>query len=721
MCLVFYIFLFMNSFGGNFLCSATDSTTVTPKKFVPIDISGSFNANAIWGTSDDWNSNFKNSVPSDKTSNDDKDAYKEYNHGVDGYAAYYTKSNNETGSIPNDGKVSVGNTPFHLSASSGNDCVRLGWGDDKQFTEEINLGASNVKNIYILGVTAGASVKNPQPPTQFRYTVSSGSSQGTEKEANLYNYFANPSTWGNDANIIGYTQNYHVRTCSREIYRPTSDSDDKPNMQCCKLDTSGLTLDNNNKLTIEYHTSNDSSENDGKGQFLVIFAITAEVEYTKFAPIDVSGYFNSNEIWGMGEAWNNINSRWGHYYTKDPERNNNADGLPVDGKITISDIPFNVNTSNGNDCINVSNNTAVEINFSTPIKVKNLYIIGTLNGFNPSTHENPDNFNVEFYDENSNKITQYTQNLDAYDWCYPRKDTSIMRDKKTIEVKGLETIIETGKSGESCESDESSLVGYKDYNVRNEDKEGQVVYFSGKPAMQCWRLNKFDNDNTSFEDNQISRITFQKTDNTTPSNLMIFGVTAELEEDLNVSDIKHDQFKIACGSGISGNKQVKISTTEGPNNEGMTDATFPYTPTVSEGTNYCTIYDSDKNAYYYFEVTTKKSLQLVVKIPSGLVYNGAAQQLVTGVATLNANDAARPESENTLLKANIYLRIKNATGTSELDTGWCNLNSLANLTAINAGTYNIYYYIDEDNLGDYELINEPSTVTITVTNTVTIG
>ena len=477
MCLVFYIFLFMNSFGGNFLCSATDSTTVTPTKYVPIDITGNeVNANAIWGTADNWN-DFKNSVPDNITSNEDKDAYKNYNHGVDGYAAYYTKSHNETeshnetGGIPNDGKVSVGNIPFQIKASWNNDCVRLGWGNDQQFTKQINLSTSNIKNLYILGVTAGNSPNKISPPTKFWYTVSSDSSQGTKKVANLYNYFANPSTWGNDANIIGYTQNYHVRTCSREIYRPTSDSDDKPNMQCCKLDTSGLTLDNNNKLTIEYHTSNDSSENDGKGQFLVIFAITAEVEY--------------------------------------------------DNNITLSDV-------------------------------------------------------------------------------------------------------------------------------------------------------------------------------------------------------KHDSFKIACET--SGDKQVKISTTKGLNSESMTTAVFPYTPEAYEGTTYyCTIYDDTKKAYYYFEVMTKKSLKLVAQIPSGLVYNGAAQQLVTGCSTLNANDAARPESENTLLKANIYLRIKNATGTSELDTGWCNLNSLANLTAINAGTYNIYYYIDEDNLGDYELINEPSTVTITVTNTVTIG
>ena len=441
----------------------------------------------------------------------------------------------------------------------------------------------------------------------------------------------------------------------------------------------------------------------------------------KFIPINISNDFNSNEIWGIDEDWSKITKRWGHYYTKAPGRNNNADGLPTDGKITISNIPFNLkvksdsvsnSNSDNDDCINVSNDTVVEINFSTPIKVKNLYIIGTLNGFNPSTHENPDNFNVEFYDEKSNNITQYTQNLDAYDWCYPRKDTSITRDKETIEVKGLETIIETGKSGESCESDESSLMGYKDYNVRNEDKEGQVVYFSGKPAMQCWRLNKFNSDNTSFESNQISKITFKKTDSTTPSNLMIFGVTAEVEYDNNItlSDIKHDSFKINCGT--EGNKQVKISTTEGLDNEGMTPTEFPYTPTVTEGTNYLTIYDGDKNSYYYFKVTTKKSLKLAVRTQSGLVYNGAAQQLIKEVLTLDANNNPRPADadEDELLKANIYLRIENATGTPTHDTGWHNLNELENLTATNAGTYIVYYYVDEDALSDYELVAPYATI-----------
>ena len=480
LCLIFYIFLFAGNFGGNSVCSAAESSTI--KKYVPIDLSGNFNRDAIWGTGDDWDTQFKNNV--DNTTSDDyKDAYKVDYHGVDGYAAFYTTNSGRNygiGGLPTDGKVSVGNIPFHLNTSGDNDCLRLGWGNEKIFQKEINLkmndttNITNITNLYILGITAGKSPNGTSPPTQFWYTVSSDSSQGSKTESNLYNYFANPSTWendiNNDTNIVGYTQNYHVRTCSRGVYRPNENLQDKPNMQCCKLNTEGLTWDNNNKLTIEYHTANGDDAY-GKGQFLVIFAVTAEVEY--------------------------------------------------DNNITLSDI-------------------------------------------------------------------------------------------------------------------------------------------------------------------------------------------------------KHDSFKIECGT--EGSKQVKISTTKGLNSESMTTAVFPYTPEAYEGTTYyCTIYDDTKKAYYYFEVMTKKSLKLVAQIPSGLVYNGAAQQLVTGCSTLNANDAARPESENTLLKANIYLRIKNATGTPTRDTEWCNLNSLANLTAINAGTYNIYYYIDEDNLGDYELINEPSTVTITVTNTVTIG
>jgi hypothetical protein len=95
----------------------------------------------------------------------------------------------------------------------------------------------------------------------------------------------------------------------------------------------------------------------------------------------------------------------------------------------------------------------------------------------------------------------------------------------------------------------------------------------------------------------------------------------------------------------------------------------------------------------------------VVQTPSGLVYNGAAQQLVTGCLTLDAHGAARPADENDLLKSNIYLRIENATGTPAHKTGWYNLNSLANLTATNAGTYNIYYELDKGALSDYDLIS----------------
>ena len=414
----------------------------------------------------------------------------------------------------------------------------------------------------------------------------------------------------------------------------------------------------------------------------------------KFIPINISSNFNSNEIWGIDEDWSKITKRWGHYYTKAPGRNNNADGLPTDGKITISNIPFNLkvksdsvsnSNSDNDDCINVSNDKVVEINFSTPIKVKNLYILGTLNGLDPSAYENPDNFDVKFYDENDTIIEKYTQILDAYDWCYSRYE--------------LNQIIKAGTS---------SLVGYKDYNVRNEDSGGQAVYYGSNPAMQCWRLNKFT-DNTSF-DKEIKKIKFNKNGSST-SNLMIFGVTAEVEYDNNItlSDIKHDSFKIACET--SGDKQVKISTTEGLNSESMETKMFPYTHKADEGTTYyCTIYDKTKKAYYYFDVTAKKSLKIVVRAPSNLVYNGAAQRLVTEVQTLDVNGAARPVDKNTLLKANIYLRVMNAEGTPIHDTGWYNLNSLANLTATNAGTYIVYYYVDEDALSDYELVAPYATI-----------
>ena len=301
------------------------------------------------------------------------------------------------------------------------------------------------------------------------------------------------------------------------------------------------------------------------------------------------------------------------------------------------------------------------------------------------------NADIKFYDNSDNEIAKYRQTLDVYDWY----------NEQIISQKGTK---------------ESSIYDYKHYVVRRLDG----TYLHGDNTyVQCWRLNKFSESGFGeFDDTEITRINITFDDKVNGACLTIFAITAEVEYDNNItlSDVKHDSFKIECGTEDS--KQVKISTTEGADNEGIMNSsntvTFPYTKSgLDEGTTYyCTIYDDDKKAYYYFSVTTKKSLKIVVQTPSGLVYNGAAQQLVTGFSTLDASNHEYSGDELNLLKSHIYLRIKNATGTPTRDTGWYNLNSLANLTATNAGTYSVYYYLDEDKLGDYELVEPYATIIV---------
>lgn len=420
----------------------------------------------------------------------------------------------------------------------------------------------------------------------------------------------------------------------------------------------------------------------------------------KYVPIDISNKFNSNAIWGNGDDWeeqfksqDSIDAGEENklrelgvdgtraFYTKCNHNENNVPddgGMPDDGRLTIGGVPFNFNASSGKDCIKF----CPKLDFLSKsvdlgnVKVKNLYVMGTAGAILTGSSVNAD---IKFYDNSDNEIAKYRQTLDVYDWY----------NEQIISQKGTK---------------ESSIYDYKHYVVRRLDG----TYLHGDNTyVQCWRLNKFSESGFGeFDDTEITRINITFDDKVNGACLTIFAITAEVEYDNNItlSDVKHDSFKIECGT--EGSKQVNISTTKGLNSESMTTAVFPYTPEAYEGTTYhCTIYDDDKKAYYYFDVTTKKSLKLVVQTPSGLVYNGAAQQLVTGCLTLDAHGAARPADENDLLKSNIYLRIENATGTPAHKTGWYNLNSLANLTATNAGTYNIYYELDKGALSDYDLIS----------------
>ena len=291
---------------------------------------------------------------------------------------------------------------------------------------------------------------------------------------------------------------------------------------------------------------------------------------------------------------------------------------------------------------------------------------------------------IKFYDKNSNEITKYAQKLDVYDFF----DSEQMSQCK-------------GKN-------ESSILDYKHYGT----KSLKGVYENDmKFYMQCWRLNKFQEGST-FGDEEISKINvgfegkgIKKSDfkpvEVSGACLTVFAITAEVEYDNNiVSNAKYNSFQIACET--AGNKQIKISETSGLNNEDMTPVTFPYTYVgLDEGqTYYCTVYDSDKNAYYYFEVKTKKSLNLKALAPPK-IFNGSLQSLINSVQILDVNNNDLSSDNN--FKSNIYLRLEAANfNTENYETGWHDLNNLVNLKATNAGIYYVYYFIDIDNLPEYD-------------------
>ena len=461
----------------------------------------------------------------------------------------------------------------------------------------------------------------------------------------------------------------------------------------------------------------------------------------KFIPINLTFSEPGNGIWGNGDDWNTkfatesaevteeFKSRqFGvdgtrAFYTKSnyeqsvesissssqtvnnhipddgsyiPNQNIPESGLPDDGRCTIGGIPFNFNSENGDDCIKFCpelqmKNYDISLASLKGFKIKNLYIMGT-GGAILDNHMAT--ATIKFYDTDENELNKYEQTLNIYDWY---------NKAKMEEAKG---------------NLDSHLWDYKNYGVRNLDiRDGG--YDETGTHIQCWRLNKFsDNLSGSFEDEQLGKINIDFNVSLRDSNVdytyhdgccfVIFAVTAEVEYDDNItlSDIKHDSFRIYCKT--SGNKQFKIKTNSGVNNENMKTLRFPYTYSGAnnDSTYYCTIYDPDKNAYYYFEVKTKKMLNLLIS-SSNKVYNGKKQQLIDKVKIIDTetNNVLADTSVygNNEFKDNVYLRIESPNSNiKNYETRWFNLSNLDKLTAANAGTYYIYYYIEKDVFTEYD-------------------
>lgn len=416
----------------------------------------------------------------------------------------------------------------------------------------------------------------------------------------------------------------------------------------------------------------------------------------QFVPINISGQFNSNAIYGKGDNWKTdfnysqsteqtwrklgVDGRRVLYTEENATHYGDEDEsycFPNSGMDNIGNVPFEYNANTGNDCIKLNkylNDTNVNINIGN-LKVKNLYMIATCGNLDVGRVSEA---NVKFFGEDGNAISSYSQTLEVYDWY----------DTNNIEIS---------------KNNSGAILDYKKYNTI---LMPYTNYSNNGATISCYRLDNFNNESTKF-DQTISKINVQFEGKVPDSSQTsrygyqenacfdIFAITAELEwdEEISISDISYNQFKINFGPGGT-TGDIYVSETEGINIRDMeTNKSFPYTKSVTEGRHYCTLHNSNTNAYYYFIVDTKKSLKLVLDLPQNLVYNGLPHQMILSSIIKDAKNNIRTDTD----LPTVYLRINKSNQTDNPD--WKTSENLNNITATDAGTYYVYYYID--NLGDY--------------------
>lgn len=298
---------------GNSRVFAAGETINGDTTLIPLmKINALFNGHAIWWPDDDWNTQFKNNMPSNSHDNGQPgygksdDEYKEYNHGIDGYGAFYSNvpdRNDDQGGLPADGILNIGDVPFIFQQNSnGTDCIRLSKDNsstsfcfpDRHYStttststiyEEGFLGYdAKYKNLYVTGLVGG-DVNNSNVNYHFNaYDLRSDSNRrkllyettNSSNPRHFLDYFSSTTNLNNDKQTTGgiynYTQNYGIRQLTRDtLYRPNDLQSDPPNIQCSKVSVS----DNKKIQDLKISLTNPNSLSNN--QYLCIFGITAEI------------------------------------------------------------------------------------------------------------------------------------------------------------------------------------------------------------------------------------------------------------------------------------------------------------------------------------------------------------------------------------------------------------------------------------------------------------
>ena len=369
---IFYFFMIINI---NPICKCYETKLSSVKKYVAMNISDKFNANAIFDPEkNDWYTNFDNDLTSAKQKyswadwnlDSTMNGYKIYSHGVDGYAAYtFKKENGENelrngNSIPRGGKVTIpfkngpseqdGGIPFHVvEKPDGKDCIRLGkYTNESSYDDPKNLTIFNenevevdlpekTKDVYIMGVVSGEAIEgevggwnNVPSPTNFTYKVTYENGNSNVLNSRLYNYFADAqNVLDTDPNIVGYSS-FGVRTCSQR------NDLDSTHIHCLKVPIpEGIAGSGRaTKLTINYDAYS-------RGQFMVIFGMTAEVKFENEIKL-VNNSINSFDVryTDSGFCYNGTSKARGGAYN---EEFSNLNGHTINNQVydysyTFSDL-----------------------------------------------------------------------------------------------------------------------------------------------------------------------------------------------------------------------------------------------------------------------------------------------------------------------------------------------------------------------------------------------
>lgn len=448
---------------------------------------------------------------------------------------------------------------------------------------------------------------------------------------------------------------------------------------------------------------------------------------TTFIPlVNIKDSFNGHAIWWPNDDWDTyfdngaIPENWNQsideyknlshgldgysaFYTSDPDRNNGVGGLPTDGKVTIGGVPFILQQNeNKKDCIRL-NSTTPSINpislsylfanntntTNKSLKFKNIYVMGVVAGPNAGNA-----FKINGSYNYYNGSTYEEHNYGGDDVIGSLYDYFANTDNDTI-------------GGNSYTRDYYVRKCNANYWINNNQSDIQYRPNNtelSNPNIQCCKID------TKSAQLQTLGVSYSDASNG-EQFCCIFAITAEVETDLVASDITYRGFEL----DFLDNDQYTIRSKRleasvepifnncafysNDDNNGIGYTSYLFKHCKQNTTYYCRVTKMD-DTYSYLTVKTLPGRRLkLTAYTTPKKYNGTQQRLIDSVEIMDAGTSDNPENINIstysdyeTFKENIYLRIKN----SNYDTGWHNLNYLNSLTAMNAGTYYVYYFIDDD-------------------------